>query len=424
MTDVTQPVENGWPPRVLLVGPVSVEDGGTTMGGVAVHVSELARRLSELGHEVAIYADNIPTAAPLETEWGTLYAQPMRNRLWIAAGALEGGLSIVHRTFGARAVAKACGWKPMRVFAHALGLRLAVLEHEPDLVHYHHAEMRPFYGRLAGTDLPTIITAHSLSAFRDPDKLALQNLAAENLRAADLVLAVSPDAAEALADLVPGISPRFVPNGIDVDAFAEDPGAMPSDLPDGAPLVLYLGWLATHKGVADLVEAASQLSERIPDLALALVGPEIDLTVDQVREGWRGAADHLTVATSVGRDEVVRWLHAADVFVLPSRVREGQSRVIIEAFAAGTPVVATEVGAVGDLLDHGTLGILSPAEDPRALAAAIEQSLDDPRAANARAALARDKARTFDSLGVSKIVAASYLDALQLQNHQHEEDAP
>lgn len=415
------------PLRVLLVGPVSVEDGGKTMGGVAVHVSELARKLAELGHDVAVYADNLPADAPKRTEWGMLFSRPARARLWPIALTTNGGIATARRAWSGRARSRACGWKPDNILAHALGLRQALVAHRPDVVHYHHAEIRPHYGNMAGVDVPTVITTHSLSAFRDAEKHCQQKLAAENLRRADLVLAVSPDAAEAFAELVSGVAPRFVPNGIDIDAFSEDPGAMPEGLPDGTPLVLYVGWLAEHKGVLDLVEAVSQLTERVDDIALAIVGPEIDLTVDRIRSGWRGDTARLSVRTAVGRDEIVRWLHAADLFVLPSTVREGQSRVIIEAFAAGTPVVATDVGAVGDLVEHGRLALLAPPGDPRELAEAIEQALGDRVAARERAHLAAEKAATFDSLGVTALVVRAYRDAIRAHasdSHRHRTQAP
>ncbi len=404
---------SGAPLRVLLVGPVAADDGGNTTGGVAAHVSNLARSLEARGHEVAVYADNASPGPAARAEFGRLY-RPVSRRGALAKALGSRGLGAYLRAFRSRTTTRECGWKPESIAAHAVGLHRAIADFAPDVIHYHHAEMRPYYGRLAGASAPALITSHSLSSFRDEGPGPRQRLAAENLAAADVVLAVSPDAAEALAGLVQSTTPRFVPNGIDVEVFATDPGTLATDDPGARPLVLYVGWLAQSKGVEDLVDAMAVVVESNPTATLALVGPEIDLTVQQLRDRWSADGGSFVVSTAVGQDEVVRWLHAADVFVLPSRVREGQSRVVIEAFAAGVPVVATGTGAVADLLGQGRLGVLAPPDNPAGLAAAIESVLADPASARDRSAAAREAASEFDSSRVVVLVESAYRDAIAI----------
>ncbi|MDH4140617.1 MAG: glycosyltransferase family 4 protein, partial [Coriobacteriia bacterium] len=223
-----------------------------------------------------------------------------------------------------------------------------------------------------------------------------------------LVVTVSADSAAALAEHVPGVTPRVVPNGIDVAAFAEEPPRSPYD--DPHPLVLYLGWIAEYKGVRDLAEAMPLVREALPDAVLALAGPEIDMTAEDAVASL--SPDAYRILGTLDTEEVCAWLHAADVLVLPSRVREGQPRVLLEAMAADTPIVATNVGGVGELLEGGRLGKLVAPGNPAALAAAIVDTLKDSPATTTRLTAAAEAVRAYDSRSVAAVVATAYRDAI------------
>jgi len=95
-----------------------------------------------------------------------------------------------------------------------------------------------------------------------------------------------------------------------------------------------------------------------------------------------------------------------DLFVFSTTPEEGQGIALIEAMAAGVPVVASDVGACREVLDDGTLGLLVPPSDPKTLAEAILAVLRDPEAARERAARARDKAfREFDITAMARAYA-------------------
>jgi glycosyltransferase involved in cell wall biosynthesis len=96
------------------------------------------------------------------------------------------------------------------------------------------------------------------------------------------------------------------------------------------------------------------------------------------------------------RKDVVSLLGASDV-VVHSSVREGLPRVVLEALAVGTPVVATDVGGVGDAIEHGRNGLLVPPRDPIALARAIEETLDQPGPALQRVEVGRRSVQAFSS---------------------------
>jgi len=391
--------------KVLVVGPVSTDDGGTS-GGVATHVSDLARRLQALDHEVRVYADNLSPGEPSLRSWGSLYPPVVSRAIPRTAARLSGGAITLAR---ALLMARGMGMRHVTAAAHALGVRRAVDGWEPDVVHYHHADRRPAFGRMAGLKAPGIITVHSVHSFPPPDDATgavHRDPASRYLAAADCVIAVSTDVASAIVARLPGVRPRVIPNGIDISAFSASAEERPAAAPSG-PLVLFVGWIAVNKGVLDLIEAMSSVRDRVPRAALALVGPS-DLSPTELRDAWTGPVDRLIVADPVPQSGIAAWLHAADVLVMPSRVREGGGRVLLEAFAAGTPVVACDVGAVSETLEGGRLGALVPAANAAALSEAIVEALLGSDRTAARTRYAREAAMTYDSALLTERIVTEY----------------
>jgi glycosyltransferase involved in cell wall biosynthesis len=180
-------------------------------------------------------------------------------------------------------------------------------------------------------------------------------------------------------------------NGIDVDAFGTDAPSGAAKVALGLerdrPVVGTIGRLEWRKGQDVLIAAAACLRDRRPAPQLLVVGD------GPTAADLRHQAQALGVAGLVrftGTLEDVRpALAAMDVFALPSR-EEGMSNALMEAMAAGRPIVATDVGGNGEVLDRGRLGLLVPSDDPVALADAIARLLDDAPGAAARAERARE----------------------------------
>ncbi|MEV5754571.1 glycosyltransferase [Actinoallomurus sp. NPDC052308] len=170
-----------------------------------------------------------------------------------------------------------------------------------------------------------------------------------------------------------------VRNGLPASAF--DPVA-PAALPAPSPVVLCVGNLIAYKGHRHLLDAVARLRSRGSACILVLVGdgPERPALEDQAA---RLGIDvrFLGVRTDVGP-----LLARADVVALAS-LEEGMSNAVMEAMAAGRPVVATDVGGTGELLDGR--GLLVPPADPEALADGLERLLGDPGLAADLAARAR-----------------------------------
>ena len=152
-------------------------------------------------------------------------------------------------------------------------------------------------------------------------------------------------------------------------------------------LVVFAGRCSEAKGIYDLLQAALALRREIPKLRIECAG---DGDLDEVERALAslGLADRVLVHGWVGprrRDEL---LARAAIFVLPSHA-EGLPMSVLEAMAAGCPVIAASVGGLPDVIRDGVNGLLIPAGDTQALAAAIRRLVDDPSFARKLGAAAR-----------------------------------
>jgi glycosyltransferase involved in cell wall biosynthesis len=173
-----------------------------------------------------------------------------------------------------------------------------------------------------------------------------------------------------------------IPNAIDVD------GAPQARLDGDPPRIMTVGRLAPPKDPLTLVHALPMLEPRPYSLAFVGDGPDRRAIEEELRAS--GLADQ--VALSGERRDVPRLLAAADVFVLSSR-SEGAPLSILEAMAAGLPVVASDVGGIGELVADGETGLLVPPGDPARLALALARVLDDRALRERLGAAGRARAR-------------------------------
>lgn len=160
-------------------------------------------------------------------------------------------------------------------------------------------------------------------------------------------------------------------------------------LPDRNPAtVLYLGWVEVYKGIHDLI-GALQMGGEWPAYRLIVCGGGRELPAAQQRVRDFGLAGRVEFRGWVSADEKLRLFAETDVFVLPSHL-EGMPNALLEAMAAGRACIASTVGGVPDLLDHGAVGRLVSPREPRALAAALRELLASPALRRRLGAAARD----------------------------------
>ncbi len=236
--------------------------------------------------------------------------------------------------------------------------------------------------RLAG--VPFSVTAHAKDLFaHSVDRGALSAL----LERASFVVAISDYHRRFLLDLSPRARVEIVRNGVDLQRFPWNGGraalaGAAAPRPSRPPLVLAAGRLVEKKGFDVLLQACALLRDRGVPFACRIIGegdqrPTLERIV--------GALDLREAQLDGARtqEELFAVLVEASVLAVPcitapSGDRDGLPTVILEAMAAGVPVVGTPVTAIPEIVSHGETGLLVPERDPSALADAIEGLLRDP----------------------------------------------
>ncbi|MEQ3748550.1 MAG: glycosyltransferase family 4 protein [Celeribacter sp.] len=172
-------------------------------------------------------------------------------------------------------------------------------------------------------------------------------------------------------------------SGIDTTRFAASP------LPPGQPVFLFVGRMLRSKGVDDLLRAAQVLRAEGRHFRLELLGPT-DSNPDAIDPAGlrRLRAAGEVIYHPMSRD-VRPYLSACHVFVLPTKLREGVPRTILEAMATARPVITTDAPGCGETIRDGESGFVVPMGNVEALAGAMRRFLDDPALAARLGARAR-----------------------------------
>ncbi|HEY1989761.1 MAG TPA: glycosyltransferase [Acidimicrobiales bacterium] len=246
-------------------------------------------------------------------------------------------------------------------------------------------------------NIPLVSTFHTLDRVKaefSPEEVEADSahLRAEaeaaTINCSDTVLASCSVEAEQISELYHADPSRIriVAPGVDHAFFG--PGYRPQaraalGLPIAGPLLLFVGRIQPLKGVEVAVRALSSLAADRPDARLAIVGgpsgPRGDVELDRMMElvGELGLSDRVVFVPPRPHELLSTYYRAADVCLVPSR-SESFGLVALEAAACGTPVVASDVGGLRTLVDHGRTGFLVEDPTPEAFAAWIRQILAEP----------------------------------------------
>lgn len=168
-----------------------------------------------------------------------------------------------------------------------------------------------------------------------------------------------------------------VPNGVDIERFRPDPGTSPDGhVSGGSVRVTFVGYFGKHKGVATLLDALALVPERPIMLQLVGEGPERDAYAAQIAAlGLESRVRFLGKMPSAAMPSVYA---RSDIVVLPSVWDENQPVCLMEAMAAGLPIIASRKGGIPDLIAHGENGLMFTAGDPRDLAIQLARLVEDP----------------------------------------------
>jgi phosphatidyl-myo-inositol alpha-mannosyltransferase len=375
--------------RIGLVSPYS----WTYPGGVTRHIEALAGELERSGHEVRVLAPVDPDdrlSARLHRG-----ARPQRRELPDYVVPLG-------RTMGFPANGAVSNIAPFR--EGFVGLRSELSSGGYDVVHIHEP-VAPILGWDAlGVNLPLVGTFHCYSTNLLSNNVG--NLCGAWLRLNRLRVRIAvSEAAAWTGRRFYGGRYRVIPNGVEV---AHAPPARPLR-PLDAPLRLaFVGQAVERKGLPVLLRAFEALREHVP-VTLTVIGADAEEIAPLLLDD-RG----VRALGKVSDDEKHRELREADLLCAPSLGGESFGMVLTEAFAAGTPVVASDIAGYADVVTDGADGLLVPRGDPAALAAALRDLALDPQRRAAMGVQAARSAQRYAWPRVAAEVVAAYEEAIAM----------
>lgn len=315
-------------------------------GGVQAHVVELARVFLERGHQVSVLApasDDTPLPEFVVSA-GKAVAIPYNG-------------SVARLSFGPTAYTRIRRWIDAGEFD--------VLHiHEPNAPSLSMLALKIAEGPIVATFHTSTTKSLVLSTFqgvlRPYHEKISGRIAVSELARRWQVEALGSDAVE-------------IPNGVDVGAFARGP--LLDGYPRAGKTVLFLGrYDEPRKGMDILLGALPALAAHHPEVEILVVGRGDE---DRLRREAGPLARHLRFLGQVSDAEKAAAMRSADVYVAPNLGGESFGIILIEAMAAGTPVVASELDAFRRVLRDGTAGMLVPVGDAAALARAVDTLLTD-----------------------------------------------
>jgi glycosyltransferase involved in cell wall biosynthesis len=286
----------------------------------------------------------------------------------------------VHHIDGAETLGKA------RYLIHARRVKQLIHDLKPDLLHALHLTSYGFLGALSSFH-PLVISVFGTDVLEAPRLTPFHRwLTRYALTHADAITATGLNLATETTRYAPRGKPvTVVPYGVDLERFAP-PAADPELLrgrADNAVIIGSVARMSPEKGLRYLIEAFATIRRRFGErVRLRIAGDTTPQPGGPERKSLEGLARELGVADSVEfpgwveHEELPAFLSGLDVFVLPS-VYEGFGVAAVEASASGLPVVASNVYGIPDVVRDEVTGLLVPAKDATALAAACSRLVDD-----------------------------------------------
>ena len=392
--------------KVLMV---SWEYPPVVIGGLGRHVHHLSTALAAAGHEVVVLSrrpsgtdpsthpssdeisENVRVVAAAQDPHEFSFAKDMM------AWTLAMGHAMVRAGLSLKDTSSDHPWRPDVVHAHDW------------LVAHPAVALAEFY------DVPMISTIHATEAGRHSGwvsgSLSRQVHAVESwlARESDSLITCSASMCDEITELFgPGLAEATViRNGIEAARWPFASRRRRS----GPAELLFVGRLEYEKGVHDAIAALPRIRRAHPGTTLTIAGEgtQQDWLVEQARKHRV-----LKATRFVGRldhEELLAALHRADAAVLPSHY-EPFGLAALEAAAAGTPLVTSNIGGLGEAVINGETGMSCPPRDVTRLAKAVNAVLDDPTAAQRRARAARERLTSdFDWHTVADETAQVYLAA-------------
>ncbi|WP_148883431.1 glycosyltransferase family 4 protein [Thermococcus aciditolerans] len=328
------------------------------IGGVASHMHHLALKLRERGYEVAVVTNDKKTGKEEELEAKGIELVKIPG---VISPVLEVNLSYSLKSTG----------------------ELNEFLEDFDVIHSHHA-FTPLALKAVkagrGMGKATLLTTHSISFAHESrlwEALGLTfPLLSRYLKYPHEIIAVSR-AAEAFIRHFTDAPVRVIPNGVDDDVFRplsdREKERVKEELGIEGDVVLYVSRMSPRKGPHVLLNAFSGIT----DATLVMAGSGEMLPFLRAQAKFLGIEDRVRFLGYVDGSLLPRLFGMADVFVLPSTTAEAFGIVILEAMAAGVPVVATDVGGIPEIIRNSESGLLVSPGNELELRNAIQKLLLD-----------------------------------------------
>jgi phosphatidylinositol alpha-mannosyltransferase len=169
---------------------------------------------------------------------------------------------------------------------------------------------------------------------------------------------------------------RIIPSGIDYAFFAAEVPPVPKFM-DGKRNILFVGRQEQRKGLPYLLEAYARLKKEMPQTRLIVVGPDGGLRQGALRYISQNDVKDVVFTDFVPYEDLPRYYRSADVFCAPNTGHESLGLIILEAMAAGVPIVATRIQGFEDVLTEGVHGLFAAPRDSEGLCDALRRMLGD-----------------------------------------------
>lgn len=381
--------------RVALVSPYS----WTYQGGVNRHVEALAEEFLGRGHHVRVLAPFDPPG----------WLSRALHRATPESRQAPDYLIPLGRTVGFPANGAVSNLMPFPA-GGVIAPRRELRSGRYDVVHIHEP-LAPLVGWNAalGAEIPAVGTFHAYSTKALPNHIGTALGARRVFNRLSARIAVSEAAAWTGRRWFGGHY-EVIPNGVDLAAAPAAPKPPAEEL-----RILFVGRPEERKGLPILLSAFAALVEHVPS-RLTVIGAEREDVLRYLADPE--ALRWIDARGRVSGEALHRALHEADLLCAPSLSGESFGMVLTEAFAAGTPVIASAIAGYSDVVEDGVDGVLVPPGDPQRLAEELQRAHHEPERLAAMGRAARKSAERYAWPRVADRVAEVYERAIEAPQPQ------
>jgi len=368
-------------PRILMVTSVFPR---WERDDTPAFVANLAEDISALGCSVTVLAPHYP-GAKVEEFLGSIRVVRFRYAFPFSLEKLcyNGGMIINMRTQK---------WTkcllPFFFIAQLRALQKLVSTNHFDLLHSHSLLPQGYACSWIArkTDLPHLTTSHGNDVFGLRDNGMYGNMKRAVLKAADAIIANSSATQGAITRQGAAASKIYlIPSSANISPIKQVVAQRvktqykPSD---GGPLIIFVGRLIEEKGVSDLIAAISIVAKSFPSVHCIILGEGQDRAKFEQQVSRFHLHKNISFLGWIAKDLITSFISAADIFIGPSKPNkmgwtEAQGLTFVEAMYAKTPIIATQIGGIPDMVKHLKTGILIPPNDAKAIAVNIEALLNN-----------------------------------------------